>query len=271
MNEAFDKRRVSLAVILLLSLGIARIACAGGDEQQVCDVRADYALGIEDYPEANRLHAAIVRRRPDDALAHYHLGFAEGMMGNRTAELSEYQRAAALGPRNWSLFLNLGLVQLENGDLDAAADSLRRAMLLGEDHPESSYNLAIVDERRGQFREAEREMRASLRLDPSQPDALNALGVIYAEEGKTDCASQVWRELLREAPDYAPARKIYRWWAAQAWLPQARRRPLSSPRRPPSVPSATNPERICQRAKRGRDRRNQAESSHGCTQRPRTA
>ena len=171
-------------------------------------MRADYALGIEDYPEAIRLHAAIVRRHPHDALAHYHLGFAEGMMGNRTAEqLSEYQRAAALGLRNWSLFLNLGLVELENGDLDAAADSLRRATLLGEDHPESHYNLALVDERRGQFAEAEREMRASLRLDPSQPDALNALGVIYAEQGKTDRASQVWRELLREAPDYAPGRK----------------------------------------------------------------
>jgi tetratricopeptide (TPR) repeat protein len=211
VNEAFDKRGVSLElfclVILLLSLGIARIACAGGDEQQVCDVRADYALGIEDYPEAIRLRAAVVRRHPDDALAHYHLGFAEGMMGNPTAELSEYQRAAALGLRNWSLFLNVGLVQLENGDLDAAADNLRRAMLLGEDHPESHYNLAIVDERRGQFAEAEREMRASLRLDPSQPDALNALGVIYAEEGKTGHASQVWRELLRETPDYAPARK----------------------------------------------------------------
>jgi tetratricopeptide (TPR) repeat protein len=109
--------------------------------------------------------------------------------------------------RNWSLFLNLGLVQLENGDLDGAAESLQRAMLLGEDHPESHYNLALVDERRGQFAEAEREMRASLRLDPSQPDALNALGVIYAEEGKTGHASQVWRELLRETPDYAAARK----------------------------------------------------------------
>ena len=211
MNETVDKRSVSRTlfclVLLLLSLGIARVARAGANEQQVCDGRADYALGIEDYPEAIRLHARIVRRHSDDALAHYHLGFAEGMMGSRTAELSEYQRAVALGLRNWSLFLNLGLVQLENGDLDAAAESLRRATLLGEDHPESHYNLALVDERRGQFAEAEREMRASLRLDPSQPDALNALGVIYAEEGKTDQASQVWRELLRETPDSAAARK----------------------------------------------------------------
>src|SRR3984957_5618696 len=195
------------AILLLsLSLGIARNANAGGDEQQVCDVRADYALGVENYSEAIRLHSEVVRERPDDALAHYHLGFAQGMMGNRTAETSEYQRAAALGLRNWDLFLNLGLAQLGSGDLDAATDSLRQAVFLGEDHSESHFNLALLYERRGLHADAEREMLASLRLNPGQPDAKNALGVIYAQEGKTVSASLVWRELVREVPDYQPAR-----------------------------------------------------------------
>jgi tetratricopeptide (TPR) repeat protein len=201
------RRGIAFGVgILLLALGNARIACAGGTERQICDVGADYALGLEHYPDAIRLHADVVRKHPDDALAHYHLGFAEGIIGNKTAELSEYQRAAALGLRNWDLFLNLGLAQLENGDLDAATDSLQRAVLLGEDHSESHFNLALVYERRGMLADAERETLDSLRLNPGQPDARNSLGVIYAEEGKTVRASMVWRELVREAPDYQPAR-----------------------------------------------------------------
>jgi Flp pilus assembly protein TadD len=200
------KRIAFAAVVLLLSLGIARIACAGGADQQVCDVGADYALGVEDYPKAIRLHAEVARKHPDNALAHYHLGFAEGMVGNRTAELSEYQRAAALGLRNWDLFLNLGLAQLENGDLDEATDSLQRAVLLGEDHSESHFNLALVYERRGMLADAERETLDSLRFNPGQPDALNSLGVIYAEQGNTVRAVLVWRELVREGPDYQPAR-----------------------------------------------------------------
>jgi Flp pilus assembly protein TadD len=96
--------------------------------------------------------------------------------------------------------LNLGLVHLENGDIDPAADKLRRAILLVEDHLES-HTIAIVDEWRGHFAGAEREMRTSLRLDASQSDALNVLGMIYAEKGKTGHASQIWRELLRETPD----------------------------------------------------------------------
>ena len=200
------KRIAFAAAVLLLSLGIARIACAGGADQQVCDVGADYALGVEDYPKAIRLHAEVARKHPDNALAHYHLGFAEGMVGNRTAELSEYQRAAALGLRNWDLFLNLGLAQLENGDLDEATESLQRAVLLGEDHSESHFNLALVYERRGMLADAERETLDSLRFNPGQPDALNSLGVIYAEQGNTVRASLVWRELVREVPDYQPAR-----------------------------------------------------------------
>jgi Flp pilus assembly protein TadD len=140
IRSTLNRIRIA-AVILLLSLGIAYNASADGGEQQICDVSADYALGVEDYPQAIRLHAEVVRKHPDDALAHYHLGFAQGMTGNRTAEVTKYQRAAALGLRNWDLFLNLGLVQLENRELNAATDNLRRAVFLGGDHPESRPRL----------------------------------------------------------------------------------------------------------------------------------
>lgn len=214
MNEVVNKRAFSLELlcpaILLLSVGITCIASAGEIEQQICDVGADYSLGVEDYPEAIRLHNEVVRKHPDNALAHYHLGFAQGMIGNRTAEVSEYRRAAALGLRNWDLFLNLGLAQLEDGDLDAAIDSLRQAVLRGPNHPESHFNLALVYERRGLLADAELEMLASLKLDPGQPDARNLIGVIYADEQETDRASLVWRELVHDVPDYQPARENLR-------------------------------------------------------------
>jgi tetratricopeptide (TPR) repeat protein len=208
------------AVALLFSLSIAHKAAAGTAKSEICDVDADYALGIEDYPKATRLHAELVREHPENALAHYHLGFAQGMAGNRSAEVREYKLAAALGLRIWDLFLNLGLIQLEDGELNAATDSLQRAVLLGRNHSESHYNLALAYERRGLFAEAEGEMLASLRLAPELPDAQNMLGVIYAEEGKPVRASQVWRELMTEAPDYEPARANL---ALQGTLPQVAR------------------------------------------------
>jgi len=195
------------ATMLLFSVWIPNVVFAGGAEQQVCDVGADYSLGIEDYSEAIRRHVEIVRKHPDNALVHYHLGFALGMMGDQRGEVKEYQRAEVLGLRRWDLFLNLGLAQLESGDLGAATDSLRRAVLLGEGHWESHFNLALIDERRGMMGDAEHETLAALRLNAEQPDASNLLGIIYAQEGKTASASLVWRDLVRDVPDYEPARK----------------------------------------------------------------
>jgi tetratricopeptide (TPR) repeat protein len=202
-------RAVTLAGIsafLLMSLAIGSRSFAGADDAQVCDVEADYSLGVEDYSETIRRHVEVVRQHPDNAIAHYHLGFAQGMAGDRTAEIREYQRAQALGLRSWDLFLNEGLAQLENGDLDAAVKSMRLAARLGGDHFEAHLELARLDERIGMLAEAEHETLASLQLSSERPEARNLLAVIYAEEGHTARAYSIWRELVQELPDFEPAR-----------------------------------------------------------------
>jgi Flp pilus assembly protein TadD len=204
-------RNIALIVVAVfisvLSIWLPKAAIASGAEQQVCDVGADYYLGVEDYLEAIRLHVEIVRKQPGNALAHYHLGFALGMLGDRLAEVREYRKAEMLGLTSWDLFLNLGLALIDSGDLDAATESLRRAVVLGGDHFESHFNLALVDERRGMLADAEHETLEALRLNPKQPDALNLLGAVYAQEGDTASASLVWSELVRDVPDYEAARK----------------------------------------------------------------
>jgi tetratricopeptide (TPR) repeat protein len=199
---------LSIAAIALLlaclwsSAGVA----ANPREEQLCDTTADFFLGAENYPEAIRLHREVLRRLPESALAHYHLGFAEGMAGDRTQELNEYRRAAALGLLRWDLFLNTGLALFENGSLEAATEALALAVRLGPGRPESHFNLGLVYERRGMLIEAQQEMLSSLRLEPGQLDAGNMLGVIYARQGDKARAAAQWRDLLRNAPDYGPAR-----------------------------------------------------------------
>jgi Flp pilus assembly protein TadD len=199
---------LSVAAIALLLACLWRPAAVAANpgEEQVCDVTADYFLGAENYPEAIRLHREVLRKHPENALAHYHLGFAEGMVGDRTQELNEYRSAAALGLLSWDLFLNTGLALFENGSLEAATDALRLAVRLGPSHPESHFNLGLIYERRDMLAEAEQEMLASLRLEPEQLDARNMLGVIYARQGDKARAAAQWRDLLRNAPDYGPAR-----------------------------------------------------------------
>lgn len=205
-DENTNATLLLVLVVLLLILSLVRRASAIEPEALICDVRADYALGVEDYEQAVRLHRELLRNDPGNALAHYHLGFAEGMLHNPTVEIEEYRRAEALGLRIWDLFLNLGLAEAEGGDLHAATSNLKKAAMLGDDRPEAHYDLALNEEHLGMLVDAEREVSISLRLSPAQPEARNLLGVIYAREGRTARAAQVWKDLIRDVPQYQPAR-----------------------------------------------------------------
>jgi Flp pilus assembly protein TadD len=196
----------ALALIFTLAGYSAAHAGATSVNDPVCDATADYFLGEGDYGEAIVTHQRLIAAHPDNALAHYHLGFAYGMAGEGTREIAEYRQAAALGLRQWDLYLNLGRALLEAGNFDEASRVLITTVALAPARPESHYNLGLAYERRGMFAAAQDELQASLRLDPRQPDARNMVGLVYAEEGDYSHARQVWNVLARTEPDFEPAR-----------------------------------------------------------------
>jgi tetratricopeptide (TPR) repeat protein len=195
------------AVVFVASMSRGVPVSAGSsDPNEVCDATADYLLGAEDYPRSIEAHVRLIAAHPDDALAHYHLGFAYGMIGRHRDELAEYLEAVGLGLKQWDLFLNLGRLYLEHGEFQAASSALTTAVILGPDHAEAHFNLALADERRGALGLAYDEIQTSLRLDAHQPDARNMLGVVCAEQGKIDEARRIWSDLAASEPDFAPAR-----------------------------------------------------------------
>lgn len=203
--QRFGRLLVIMAgVILLVAARPVRAASSASSSGEICDIDADYALGVEDYPKAVRLHQDILRRNPNNALAHYHLGFAYGMDHDGAGELREYLRAKNLGLRQWDLFLNLGLVYFERGDSRSAVEAFATATELGPQHSEAHFNLGLAYERAGRLQEAISELSASLRLKPEQPEAENSLAVVYAETGDYAHARALWEKLDRIG--YQPAR-----------------------------------------------------------------
>src|SRR5258708_34156993 len=145
------------ALLLVFLCGLSGAATDAG-EGAACDVKADYFLAAENYAESILLHLQFLRKHPASALAHYHLGFAWGMAGDKTEELREYRRAVALGLARWDLFLNTGLVLLESGNLEAATQALRLAVRLGANQSESHFNLGLIYGRPDMLAEAGPEM-----------------------------------------------------------------------------------------------------------------
>jgi Flp pilus assembly protein TadD len=112
-----------------------------------------------------------------------------------------------LGLKKWDLFLNLGRVYLEQGDLAASTGAFKTAVSLGADHAEAHFNLGLAYERRGMIASAEQQILVAVRLDPGQPDARNMLGLVYTEEGDFVRARKIWTDLARTDVDFEPARR----------------------------------------------------------------
>jgi Tfp pilus assembly protein PilF len=206
MRRLPAKLRVSvIALTVLVLCSSPAINCLTTDEQ-LCDVNADFALGREDYPAAILLHRRLLQSQPENALAHYHLGFAYGMLGRQSDEVSEYQKAVRLGLRDWDLFLNLGLAYLDGHELTAATNALEMAVSLGPKHAEPHFDLATAYEYQGRLGDALREITAAHHLAPGDADISNANAIICAQMRKAGCAHDLWTSLRQSAPGYAPAR-----------------------------------------------------------------
>jgi len=203
-----DLRRLIFGITIVLFLAYLPRSWAANPvpNDGICDANADYSLGLEDYPAAIVKHRQVLRAHNDNALAHYHLGFAYGMTGRTTEEISEYLAAARLRLNQWDLFLNLGLAYLSQNDLPRAIGALETAVSLGPNHSETHFNLAIAYERDNRSRDALEEITASLHLAPQDPDEHNTRAIICAEAGDLVCARDEWSYLVHADPEYAPAR-----------------------------------------------------------------
>jgi len=193
------------AITLALLFQCEGSSWATAPDDEICDVNADFALGLENYPASIGLHRKFLRTHNDNALAHYHLGFAYGMTGHSTDEIVEYLTAARFGLHKWDLYLNLGLAYLGQNDGPEAIETLQTAVSFGPDHPEAHFNLAIAYERSNRLLDALQQITASLLLAPLDPDEHNTKAIICAKAGDLVCAREEWTHLVQVAPYYTPA------------------------------------------------------------------
>lgn len=173
---------------------------------QICDVNTDFALGQEDYPAAIVLHRKLLQAQPNNALAHYHLGFAYGMTRRTSEELTEYLTASHLGLQIWDLYLNLGLAYLGQHQLERATEAFATSVTLGPEHAESHFNLSLAYESANRLSAALREIETARRLASQDPDVANTNAIICVELGDRARACNIWTELIQLTPNYAQAR-----------------------------------------------------------------
>jgi tetratricopeptide (TPR) repeat protein len=115
------------------------------------------------------------------------LGRAAGMYEAILAKRSEDVAALHL----------LGVVALQQGDLQRALCLLARAIALKPTVATFHCHIAEVHRRLGQYQLAVRECQTALALEPKYPEAANILGLVWQAQNQTAAAIAQFEEALR--------------------------------------------------------------------------
>jgi len=127
-------------------------------------VKADAAIKSQDYAAAAKDLEDYLAQRPQEASAHFQLGYAYTGLGRTADARAEYQRATELDPKMSEAFLNLGLSELAS-DPAAAVAPLQRAVELMPSEAQPKIILASALARSGKLDDAIRQYQAANELD----------------------------------------------------------------------------------------------------------
>ncbi len=99
-----------------------------------------------------------------------------------------------------SVRYNLGMILLEQGNLEGARTALIEVLELSPRHIKACINLGVVLEKMGRYARAVNHYRKALENHPDNPEILNNFMVVLRLNGRLDKAEQVGHGLLASDP-----------------------------------------------------------------------
>ncbi len=174
------EKQISTAIVIFTASMLAFSGCTAktgydkNTEKPECDQTADRYIMSGDLETGIRLHEEFIKKNPDNAVAHYHLGYALGQKGAREAEIFHYEKAAALGYKGSSdLFFNLGMAYAESYKYEKAEKAFLKSLEIYPGKFETRLLLARLYLTELEKPEKAREhLLIILRLDPENEEAL---------------------------------------------------------------------------------------------------
>jgi serine/threonine-protein kinase len=148
----------------------------------------------------------VIRLKPDDAWAHWNLGYALKCKGKIDEAATAYREAIRLEPENAEAHVYLGRILCDaRRDYPAAQAEFREAIRLKPDYAVAHHSLGNALSDQGKLPEAVAAYREAIRLKPDLAVAQYNLGNALSDQGKLPEAVVAYREAIRLKPDYAEA------------------------------------------------------------------
>lgn len=199
---------------ILMGLAFGALACGGskGETETKSAVDSKSAVSIQDGEvliERGELEAAgqvfeqILAQSPDNAEAHYYLGFVKNHLGDNKGAEFHYKKALEIDDNLQPALNNLGLMLLERADYAAAEELLKKYLDLRPEGSDAHFNYALVLEATGNTDEAEKHYRTAAELDPEDPAPWLGLGDVARKRGDNDTALKNYRQGRQLDPEMA--------------------------------------------------------------------
>jgi len=139
-----------------------------------------------------------------EALLQQYAGQGTRALGELTRRVKAFDEE---GHASSLLYLTLGLVQMNAGDLERARESLEKAQALAQSDPRIYAALGTLHRRRGDTRTAEQNFAAALRYEKDHPESLLGLGLLLLDQdnpGRYPAAATNLKKLLDAEPPPSP-------------------------------------------------------------------
>jgi choline-sulfatase len=152
------------------------------------------ALTFQGKTEEAKLWARnAIEYNPESYRAWYQLGFIEART-DRSAALSDYERAVSIQGNFAPLRRDLGLLQFQQQNYPEAAKHLSQAVALGISDAVLYNDLGISYSRTGRLKRAIESYKQALRLDPGLPQAHLNLGYAYEQLKQKSLAEDEYQQ-----------------------------------------------------------------------------
>jgi len=164
---------------------------------------AQDAVNKQDYDTAAKDYEQYLQKKPDDASAHYNLGYVYTALERPEDAKTEYAKAIALAPSDPQMapaYQNLGVTLLPN-DPAAAVDPLQHAADMQPQDAHVKWLLGTALERSGKVPAAIEQFQAAQKLDSKDVDIASSLAYALLNAGRFADAEATYRAELALHPE----------------------------------------------------------------------
>ncbi len=158
------------------------------------------------YADAETLWQTTITRNPDAWMAHDNLGIVLLQQGQVDRAILQFQKALAIQPDDVVTRKNLGIALLLKGQAREALVQFQKVLAIQPDDAVARNNLGYIFLQKGQAREALVQFQKVLENDPREPMANYNLGNFLLAKGRVDEAIVYFQKSLAVQPDSLLAR-----------------------------------------------------------------